>query len=119
MDKQNPVEYAARANGHAAAEDQVEAPYTGAAGATRIDRERAAARRALEAAIQKQSTLDRLADEARSRMPQDRNATDFPDLLTAASETARKAREGRFALAELESQVAELDAELVDARNQA
>jgi hypothetical protein len=37
MDKQNPVEYAARANGHAAAEDLVEAPYTGAAGATRID----------------------------------------------------------------------------------
>lgn len=87
--------------------------------ATRIDRERAAARRALEAAVQKQSTLDRLADEARSRVPQDRNAIDFPDLLTAASETARKAREGRFALAELESQVAELDAELVDARNRA
>jgi len=36
MEKQNPVEYASRAIGHAAAEDAGEAPYSGAAGATRI-----------------------------------------------------------------------------------
>jgi hypothetical protein len=37
MEKQNPVEYASRAIGHAAAEDAGEAPYSGAAGATRIE----------------------------------------------------------------------------------
>jgi len=37
MEKQNPVEYATRAIGHAAAEDAGEAPYSGAAGATRIE----------------------------------------------------------------------------------
>jgi hypothetical protein len=37
MDKQNPVDHATRAIGHAADEDAAEAPYTGAAGATRIE----------------------------------------------------------------------------------
>jgi hypothetical protein len=37
MDKQNPVEHAARAIGHVTAEDVVEPPYSGAAGATRIE----------------------------------------------------------------------------------